>query len=303
MLSRLGLRAGPYVLGTGLLFYLLSKEIYIVNHETIAGACVVGILIYIVKKYGGDVAAFADKLNEEKVATVLAVKNDSVNHLESIIEQEKKEQWRVEGRNYLFDAKRNNIAMLLETNYRERLLTVYNEVKKRLDYQIAVQQLTRRKEQDHMINWIEKNVIQSITAQQLPREERMGSGSSKNNHTSHPAPSSTAAITTTASTSSSTTTVVTITRDKSIFDNPEFLYILVACISAVLLTMLVLTTVYFIRKRKVHNTSRKTSQEQDPADTVHQAPAENSQVPTCPTDEITYASLTFKQKPPSKTAL
>lgn len=57
--------------------------------------------------------------------------------------------------------------MLLETNYRERLLTVYNEVKKRLDYQIAVQQLTRRKEQDHMINWIEKNVAQSITAQQV----------------------------------------------------------------------------------------------------------------------------------------
>ncbi|EMP35972.1 ATP synthase subunit b [Chelonia mydas] len=157
---------GPYVLGTGLLFYLLSKEIYIVNHETIAGACIVGVLIYIVKKYGGDVAAFADKLNEEKVAKALAVKNDSINHLESIIEQEKKEQWRVEGRSYLFDAKRNNIAMLLETNYRERLLTVYNEVKKRLDYQIAVQQLTRRKEQDHMINWIEKNVAQSITAQQ-----------------------------------------------------------------------------------------------------------------------------------------
>ncbi|XP_050810388.1 ATP synthase F(0) complex subunit B1, mitochondrial isoform X1 [Gopherus flavomarginatus] len=157
---------GPYVLGTGLLFYLLSKEIYIINHETIAGACVVGVLIYIVKKYGGDVAAFADRLNEEKVAKALAVKNDSINHLESIIEQEKKEQWRVEGRNYLFDAKRNNVAMLLETNYRERLLTVYNEVKKRLDYQIAVQQLTRRKEQDHMISWIEKNVIQSITAQQ-----------------------------------------------------------------------------------------------------------------------------------------
>ncbi|XP_005303622.1 uncharacterized protein LOC101953258 [Chrysemys picta bellii] len=130
----------------------------------------------------------------------------------------------------------------------------------------------------------------------------MGSSSSKNNHKSHPAPSP-AASTTTASTSSSTTTVVMITRDKTIFDKPEFLYILVACISAVLLTMLVFTTIYFIRKRKVHNTPRKTSQEQDPSDTVHQAPAENTQVPTCPNDEITYASLTFKQTPLSKTAL
>lgn len=57
--------------------------------------------------------------------------------------------------------------MLLETNYRERLLTVYNEVKKRLDYQVALQNLKRQKEQDHMIQWVEKNVVQSITPQQV----------------------------------------------------------------------------------------------------------------------------------------
>lgn len=43
---------------------------------------------------------------QEKVAKVLAVKNEAIKDLETAIEQEKKEQWRVEGRNYLFDAKR-----------------------------------------------------------------------------------------------------------------------------------------------------------------------------------------------------
>ncbi|NXX17764.1 AT5F1 synthase, partial [Podargus strigoides] len=157
---------GPYMLGTGLLLYLLSKEIYVINHETVAGACVIGVLIYGIKKYGADVAAFADKLSEEKIARALAVKNESIKALETAIEQEKKEQWRVDGRGYLFDAKRNNVAMMLETNYRERLLTVYNEVKKRLDYQVAMQNLKRQKEQDHMIQWVEKNVVQSITPQQ-----------------------------------------------------------------------------------------------------------------------------------------
>ncbi|XP_062451058.1 ATP synthase F(0) complex subunit B1, mitochondrial [Rhea pennata] len=157
---------GPYMLGTGLLLYFLSKEIYVVNHETVAAACILSVLIYGIKKYGSDVAAFADKLNEEKVATALTVKNDAIKDLETAIEQEKKEQWRVEGRSYLFDAKRNNIAMLLEANYRERLLTVYNEVKKRLDYQVAMQHLKRQKEQDHMIQWVEKNVVRSITPQQ-----------------------------------------------------------------------------------------------------------------------------------------
>ncbi|KAJ7402204.1 ATP synthase, H+ transporting, Fo complex subunit B1 [Pitangus sulphuratus] len=56
--------------------------------------------------------------------------------------------------------------MLLEANYRERLMMVYNEVKKRLDYQVAMQTLKKQKEQDYMIQWVEKNVIQSITPQQ-----------------------------------------------------------------------------------------------------------------------------------------
>uniref|UniRef100_A0A8C3H196 ATP synthase subunit b n=1 Tax=Corvus moneduloides TaxID=1196302 RepID=A0A8C3H196_CORMO len=157
---------GPYMLGTGLLLYLLSKEIYVINHETVAAICILTVIVYGIKKFGPDVAAFADKLNEEKVATALAVKNEAIQTLQTAIEEEKKEQWRVEGRSYLFDAKRNNIAMLLEANYRERLLMVYNEVKKRLDYQVAMQTLKQQKEQDHMIQWVEKNVVQSITPQQ-----------------------------------------------------------------------------------------------------------------------------------------
>ncbi|XP_066059797.1 ATP synthase F(0) complex subunit B1, mitochondrial [Chamaea fasciata] len=157
---------GPYMLGTGLLLYLLSKEIYVINHETVASACILAVIIYGIKKFGADVAAFADKLNEEKVSAAQAMKNEAMQALQTAIEEEKKEQWRVEGHTYLFDAKRNNIAMLLETNYRERLMMVYNEVKKRLDYQVALQTLKRQKEQDHMIQWVEKNVIQSITPQQ-----------------------------------------------------------------------------------------------------------------------------------------
>lgn len=55
---------GPYMLGTGLLIYLLSKEIYVVNHETFAAASIGAVIIYGIKKFGPSVAAFADKLNE-----------------------------------------------------------------------------------------------------------------------------------------------------------------------------------------------------------------------------------------------
>lgn len=58
------LSVGPYMLGTGLLIYLLSKEIYVINHETFAAASIGAVIIYGIKKFGPDVAAFADKLNE-----------------------------------------------------------------------------------------------------------------------------------------------------------------------------------------------------------------------------------------------
>ncbi|KAI4898492.1 hypothetical protein NFI96_020937 [Prochilodus magdalenae] len=157
---------GPYMLGTGLLLYMLSKEIYVINHETFAAASIGAVIIYAVKKYGPNIAAFADKLNEEKVAKAKEVKELAMSSLAQAIEDEKKEQWRAEGRQMLFDAKRNNVAMLLETNYRERLHMVTNEVKKRLDYQVELQNLQRRMEQEHMVNWVEQNVIKSITPQQ-----------------------------------------------------------------------------------------------------------------------------------------
>lgn len=154
------------MLGTGLLLYMLSKEIYVINHETIAAASIGAVIIYGVKKFGPGVAAFADKLNDEKVAKAQEVKELAVSSLGQAIEDEKKEQWRVEGRQMLFDAKRNNVAMLLETNYRERLHMVTNEVKKRLDYQVELQNLQQRMEQEHMVNWVEQNVVKSITPQQ-----------------------------------------------------------------------------------------------------------------------------------------
>lgn len=157
---------GPYMLGTGLLLYMLSKEIYVINHETFAAASIGAVVIYGIKKFGPDVAAFADKINEEKLAKAQEVKDLAMANLTRAIEDETKEQWRVEGRQMLFDAKRNNVALLLETNYRERLHMVTNEVKKRLDYQVDLQHLHRRMEQEHLVNWVEQNVIKSITPQQ-----------------------------------------------------------------------------------------------------------------------------------------
>ncbi|XP_055440735.1 ATP synthase F(0) complex subunit B1, mitochondrial [Bubalus kerabau] len=157
---------GPYVLGTGLILYLLSKEIYVITPETFSAISTIGFLVYIVKKYGASVGEFADKLNEQKIAQLEEVKQASIKQIQDAIDTEKSQQALVQKRHYLFDVQRNNIAMALEVTYRERLHRVYREVKNRLDYHISVQNMMRQKEQEHMINWVEKHVVQSISAQQ-----------------------------------------------------------------------------------------------------------------------------------------
>uniref|UniRef100_A0A2K6B0J3 ATP synthase subunit b n=1 Tax=Macaca nemestrina TaxID=9545 RepID=A0A2K6B0J3_MACNE len=109
---------------------------------------------------------FADKLNERKLAQLEEAKQASIQQIQDAIDLEKSQQALVQKLHYLFDVQRNNTAVALEVTYQERLYKVYKEVKNRRDYHISVQNMMRRKEQQHMINWVEKHVVQSISAQQ-----------------------------------------------------------------------------------------------------------------------------------------
>lgn len=61
------------MLGTGLILYFLSKEIYVVTPETISAISTIGLLVYIIKKYGASVGEFADKLNEVRTVTLFPI--------------------------------------------------------------------------------------------------------------------------------------------------------------------------------------------------------------------------------------
>ena len=54
------LYTGPYTFGLGLTTYLLSKEIYIMEHEFYTGLSIAIMAIYGVKKLGPGLASFLD---------------------------------------------------------------------------------------------------------------------------------------------------------------------------------------------------------------------------------------------------
>ncbi len=157
---------GPYAFAAGVSTYLLSKEIYVCEHEFYSGLSLAMVLILGIKKLGPTVAAALDKNIDEMENSWESGRTEEINALKNLIEHEKKEQWRTESQKLIMDIKRENINMQLEAAYRERLAHVYSEVKKRLDYQVQLLDVERRLAQKHMVQWIVDNVRKAFTPEQ-----------------------------------------------------------------------------------------------------------------------------------------
>jgi len=158
---------GPYVFGAGFLTYLLSKEIWIVEHG-FAEFIAFWIGFYILQRKVGpglrshldkDLDLFRKKRWDEPIEAAKAQASVSIKECEEAIEKES-------GQKYLYEAKRENVDLQLEAQYRQRLADVHHAVKRRLDYQVEVAATNRNFQQQHMVNWIVRSVTQSITPQQ-----------------------------------------------------------------------------------------------------------------------------------------
>jgi len=156
---------GPYAFGVGLTTWLLSKEIWVLEHEFWGGVSFFIMIVYGVKKFGPQVSAWLDKEQQTIIDDMNEGKNNEIASLKQAIENEKMSQLQAEGSKMLFDVKRENIALQLEAAYRERMMTVFSEVKKRLDYQLEKQNVERGIQQKHMVEWIIRRCHESVTAE------------------------------------------------------------------------------------------------------------------------------------------
>jgi len=158
---------GPYALATGVLTYLWSKEIWVIEHEFFAGIefyIVIGILI----KYVGKpmVTPMLDKIADESNAEVNKIQLDEIEKYKVAIAEQKESQVMASSYEELIQAKKEAVGLQLEAEYRSRLQNAFTQVKQRLDYQLELSNVMRRVEQKHMVDWIISNVRKSITAKQ-----------------------------------------------------------------------------------------------------------------------------------------
>lgn len=157
---------GPYVIFWGGLATILSKEIFVYWADTAEQLVFLAALIGVTKMYGHKLAGMLDKKVDEATAAEYTKLNDASKEIDEKIAQNDSLQSLPEANKLIHAAKRENVHMQLEAAYRSRLFQVYQEIKKRLDYQVAIQGVYKRLERDEAINYIIREVNKSIGANQ-----------------------------------------------------------------------------------------------------------------------------------------
>lgn len=154
---------GPYIFGILLANYLVSKEIFVMEHEYYIGLSVLVITVYATKKLGPILAASLDKDVDAVEASLNATRKEEEAFYENVIKEAKEAQWRANGQKLLIDAKKENVAMQLEAVFRERQMQVYRSLKRRLDYHMVRHRVETRIQQKWIKTWIVENVVKSMT--------------------------------------------------------------------------------------------------------------------------------------------
>lgn len=159
---RLGV-TGPYTLGLGTAAFLVSKEWYIYTPETWTAGCLIVVAYGILTRAGPAIKESMNELEEKHYNTIYDMKMEDIEQIESEVEEIKTEQWRSGIQELYNEVKRSNLAMMLETELLNRKASLVAAVKRKLDYQVAVQEVDRGLAHSHMVNWIEDKVKKSIT--------------------------------------------------------------------------------------------------------------------------------------------
>lgn len=154
---------GPYCFAATFGTFLMSKEYLIFSFESNILFCGAAFMIYVVKKIGPGTKAWLEESQKDYEECYVNYEKECKGELQRTVAHYETQIANGEGIPMLYTAKRENVGLQLEAEYRERQNKVYSEVKRRLDYQVATDTTKRRVEQAHMVNWIIDSVKKSIT--------------------------------------------------------------------------------------------------------------------------------------------
>jgi len=157
---------GPYMALFGLSTFLCSKEYFVMEHDFYAGIALAIVMGGLIKNVGPGWTEAINKDLDAEEAMFKSIRQNEIDFCKNSIAAEEAAQANTAAWEDIIAAKKEIVGLQLEAEYRARLNEAYTQVKKRLDYQVEVNNVMRRMEQKHMVDWIIGNVKKSITPAQ-----------------------------------------------------------------------------------------------------------------------------------------
>nr|XP_023022512.1 ATP synthase subunit b, mitochondrial-like [Leptinotarsa decemlineata] len=143
--------------------YLVSKEYYVLEHNYYGGLSMLILWWAGIKYIGPHLRMYLDKEIDIYESSWNKSRKEMKETLEEQIEDERFLQFQAEGQTLLMAAKRENVALQLEEEFRKRQMYVYREVKNRLDYHVRVEQVKKRIQHLNLVEYVKREVTKSIT--------------------------------------------------------------------------------------------------------------------------------------------
>jgi len=158
---------GGYLFYSGLAFYLIQKEWWVIDEE-IRLFAIFGMIIYgSYKLFGASLAKVYDQDRAAALGRAEKYVGDNKNAFkDAIATQQQYISAYTALPPLIAEAKRENLQLQLEAEYRRRLMKAHSEIKKRLDYMADLEDAKRRFQRRYMIDWIVDQVKKSLTDQQ-----------------------------------------------------------------------------------------------------------------------------------------
>ncbi|XP_037978056.2 ATP synthase subunit b, mitochondrial [Plutella xylostella] len=157
--------SGTYVLILVMANYLISKEIFVMEHEYYSGLSLLVMVVFVYKKFSQRFADALDKKVDEVVDDWEKSRQEEVDCYTDIVKTAQEDISMAEAHEMLTEAKKENVILQLEAAFRERSMLAYSTVKGRLDYQAKLHEAESRIHQRWMIEWVLNQVHAAITPQ------------------------------------------------------------------------------------------------------------------------------------------
>jgi hypothetical protein len=156
--------SGGYTLFWGLMAALSSKEYIMASSPEVTwlfwAAVVIppvmhmGLFPYLERESMIEEMAHVDRINKWKDYK-MSIAESEVDGIQRLKEQ-------ASGLELAQQQRKNNLAMALDAEYRNRKADLTAAVKQRLDYHVAIKNAEREAESKHMVQWIENEVLAAI---------------------------------------------------------------------------------------------------------------------------------------------